>query len=96
MTNYIKSIEWARDHEGAMSFLVKLNREDPDTIERITEGLLINPRIRGKQLFNLWILAGRDMQKMAKLCDDCPNDIMEKACYSHSMIEAKELIKPYL
>lgn len=69
MSNYITAIEWANGHTGAMGFLTMLNRQDEDTIQIITDALLVATAVRGKRLHNLWVLADHDFHTLRKICE---------------------------
>ena len=52
--------------------------------------------IRGPNLYVLWSdLCDRNLSLVAKLCENCPSDILEDAC-SRQDYSGKELIKNYI
>ena len=52
--------------------------------------------IRGTNLYVLWSdLCDKDLEKVEKLCKDCPDDILEDAC-SRQDYSGQELIAEYL
>jgi hypothetical protein len=94
MGNYITALEWAKYDTGAMEFLTMLNRQDEYTINVITEKLLTLPRIRGRKLYNLWVISEHSFDRVLKLCENCPDDILTDAC-SRQDYSGKELVNQY-
>ena len=93
--NYTTAIEWANGHSGAMGFLTMLNRQDEYTIEVITEKLLVLPSVRGRNLNKLWAIANKNFEKMRKICENCPDQLIIEAC-SREDYTGREMINQYL
>jgi hypothetical protein len=82
---------------GAMTCVMGMLTGD---IENAVAGITILPKveelgIKGTDLYVLWSdLCGKDYQRMAELCKNCPNDILKDAC-SRQDYSGRELVKDY-
>jgi hypothetical protein len=82
---------------GAATFMVEFLKPDNfiNSISILTK-IERCPTIRGSNLYILWNdLAERDFNKVTKLCEKCPDNILEDAC-SRQDRSGKELISEYL
>lgn len=90
-------IEWSQGNPGALNFLMGLMR-DENLKHSIPIVILLEKAttIRGT---NLWVLysdlCGKDYAKVAQLCKDCPQAIIEDAC-SRQDYSGRELVASYL
>ena len=93
--NVINVSNLANGNPGAFSFLMELVTQHPekaisiiDTIERTS--------IVGTDLYVLWSdLCNKDMNKVEKLCKNCPNDVLIDAC-SRQDYSGIKLVSKYL
>jgi len=87
--------EWSKGNPGALTFLMSLMAE-----EGLAAGMVIIPKlenynIRGTDLYILWSdLCGRDVDRVAELISNCPQDILEDAC-SRQDYSGREMVKQY-
>jgi len=88
-------IKLSKGNPGALSCLMGLFTDN------LIAGLTILPIIEnlnivGTDLYVFWSdLCGRDYEKMVKLCNDCPGDVLKDAC-SRQDYSGKDLVKKYL
>lgn len=90
-------MQYGQGNPGAMIFLMNLIA--PENIQYclpIAVRLDQMPSLRGTNLYVLWSdLCGRNISLVAKLCESCPNDILEDAC-SRQDYSGRELVSTYL
>lgn len=90
-------MHYAKGNPGAATFLMELF--DVRNIEHcipIAVKLEQIPSLKGTNLYVLWSdLCSRDMSLVAKLCKDCPNDILKDAC-SRQDYSGRELVAEYI
>lgn len=68
----------SKGNPGALDFLIQLMQP---TVPLITVAKIEKSGIVGTDLYVLYSdLCGRDMQKVIKLVDNCPLDILKDAC----------------
>ena len=92
---YIVSL--ADGNPGAATFLVECLKTE-NFIKGISIFLKIEscPSLKGSNLYILWNdLADRDIDKVVRLCESCPNDLLEDAC-SRQDRSGKSLVSKYL
>lgn len=90
-------IQWSQGNPGAMMFLLELS-EDKNLMFAlvITFKLERCKTIRGTNLYVLHSdLCNKDLSLVAKLCANCPNDILEDAC-SRQDYSGRQLVESYL
>lgn len=88
---------YAQGNPGALNFLVELLSDDNIQFALpIALKLEAIPSLRGTNLYVLYSdLCNKDMSLVCKLCQSCPNDILEDAC-SRQDYSGRELVKEYL
>jgi len=85
-------LSMSNGNSGAMSCLTSLNPIDYNIIVPI----LKEAEIVGTDIYVLWSdLAGKDINKMSYLCENCPIDILKDAAHRQDY-SGRELVKPYL
>jgi hypothetical protein len=89
-------MKYAQGNPGALTFMMELVApENVINIIPIAIKLEEIPSLRGTNLYVLWSdLCNKDMNKVARLCKNCPNDILADAC-NRQDYSGRELIKPY-
>ena len=91
-------LQLSAGNPGAMDFLLKLTLGD---IADNIAGLTILPKIekcniKGTDIYVLYSdLCNKDIQLVAKLCKNCPDDVLKDAC-SRQDYSGRELIKQYI
>jgi len=91
-------MEMAQGNPGALQCIMDILNNDIDTS---VAGLTILPKIkkldiRGTDLYVFWSdLCNKDYQKMALLCDQCPEGILKDAC-SRQDYSGIQLVKEYI
>lgn len=91
-------IQLSNGNPGAMVFLMGMISGD---VQNSIAGITILPKIKscgikGTDLYVLWSdLCNKDYQLTAKLCRDCPDNILIDAC-SRQDYSGRELVKEYL
>ena len=89
-------ISWSKGNPGAMAFLLSLTQPENAGFGIIIISKLNELPIRGTDLYVLWSdLCGKDLVKVANLCDNCPDDVLVDAC-SRQDYSGMELIKKYI
>lgn len=91
-------IEWAGGNAGALNFLLRVfvTGNDLNLMFILKEKLEKCTTIRGTNLYVLYNdLCDSDMGNVLKLCEKCPDDILEDAC-NRQDYSGRELIKSYL
>jgi len=90
-------IKWSEGNLGALTFLMEFMMP-----ENFKKGIAIFSKleplisIRGINLYVLWSdLCDKDLEKVYKLCKNCPDDILVDAC-SRQDYSGRELISEYL
>lgn len=87
----------AQGNPGALTFLMELISPE-NTIHSLPIAVKID-RIKSLRGTNLYVLyndlCSKDMKLVAKLCEVCPDDVLEDAC-SRQDYSGRELVKPYL
>ena len=90
-------IKWSEGNPGALTFLMEFMI--PGNFKRgvaIFSKLEPLASIRGTNLYVLWSdLCDKNLEKVEKLCKNCPNDILVDAC-SRQDYSGKKLISKYL
>lgn len=88
----------ANGNPGAARFLAETQILF-DTNNPIADSIVMkitDCNLRGSALWVLYSdLCGKNMEKVGKLCQDCPNDILIDAC-SRQDYSGVDLVKPYL
>jgi hypothetical protein len=88
-----KVINLADGNPGAMAFISALMHP---SIPGKTLSTIENSGIVGADLYVLWSdLCGKDMNKVIKLVDKCPLDILKDAC-SRQDYSGRKLVAEYL
>lgn len=90
-------IEWSKGNPGALMFLMGL-MEMPNLVFGIPIITKLErcKSIRGTNLYVLFSdLCNKDYELCAKLCNKCPDSILEDAC-SRQDYSGRELVKEYL
>lgn len=89
-------MQYAQGNPGAMTFLMELFEKYLHCSIPIMMKLENCPSIKGTNLYVLWSdLCDKDMEKVCRLCETCPSDILEDAC-SRQDYSGIELVKSYL
>jgi hypothetical protein len=90
-------LEWSKGNPGAMMFLMMFLEP-----ENFVKGITILSKleeaksIRGTNLYVLWSdLCNKDLDKVEKLCKNCPVSILENAC-SRQDYSGIKLVEEYL
>jgi len=91
-------IEWSKGNPGALHFLCEVFL---NTNTDFMEAIVINnkiekcPTLRGTNLYVLYSdICDKDIKRVAFLCKNCPDDILEDAC-NRQDYSGKELIEKY-
>jgi hypothetical protein len=90
-------MHYANGNFGAKTFLTKL--QNLAQVEPKAD--LVVKKITDNDIFgtDLWVLysdlCGQDMDKVIKLCENCPNEILVDAC-SRQDYSGSDLVKSYL
>lgn len=89
-------IKLSDGNPGAMTFLMSIFAGLP-TVETLSIMYKIETcGIKGTDLYVLYSdLCNKDMSKVIKLCEKCPDDILINAC-SRQDYSGRELIKSYI
>ena len=90
-------VKWADGNPGALMFLMTLIEPENFMVAvPIVTQLKKLKSIRGTNLYVLYSdLCNKDLNKVEKLCNDCPAKILEDAC-SRQDYSGKKLIAQYL
>jgi hypothetical protein len=90
-------IEWAKGNPGALVFLMEFLKPENAVLGIVIISKLDQLKsIRGTNLYVLWSdLCNKDLNKVEKLCKNCPDTILEDAC-SRQDYSGIELIEEYL
>jgi hypothetical protein len=90
-------MEWSQGNFGALNFFLDLIKpHNSDLKEFILSKLEECLSIRGTNLYVLYSdLCDREMERVKKLLENCPKDILEEAC-SRQDYSGQELVKEYL
>ncbi len=90
-------IQWSQGNPGAMSFLMELYKDGNELLSLLILLKLEECKtIRGTNLYVLYSdLCNKDLSLVAKLCKNCPINILEDAC-SRQDYSSRELVKQYL
>lgn len=88
-------MKYSQGNPGAVQFLMEMINDLEHAVV-IAIKLEAIPSLKGTNLYVLWSdLCNKDMSLVAKLCKDCPNDILADAC-SRQDYSGRKLVKPYL
>jgi len=87
-------VNLSQGNPGAMTFLMDLaNNVDGNSV--VIFSTLQKTSIRGTDIYVLWSdLCNKDRNKVAKLCNDCPESVLIDAC-SRQDYSGIELVKDY-
>jgi hypothetical protein len=89
-------MNYAKGNPVAMTFLMELF--SPENLKYsipIAIKLEQVPSLKGTNLYVLWSdLCNKNMELVSKLCENCPNDILDDAC-SRQDYSGRDLVKDY-
>jgi hypothetical protein len=90
-------MKYANGNPGAMQFLMDLfSDENIQYSIPIAIKMEEIPSLKGTNLYVLWSdLCNKDIEKVSKLCQNCPNDILEDAC-NRQDYSGKKLVAEYM
>ncbi len=92
----VKIVNWSKGNPGALSFLISVTNSSEIIQKIITKKLDQISSLRGTNIYVLWNdLCEKNMDKVKKLCENCPNDILMEAC-NRQDYSGVSLIKKYL
>lgn len=93
----LEIMKYAKGNPGALTFLMELMKPEHMTTALVVMNKLDQiESLRGTNLYVLWSdLCTKDMIKVAKLCEHCPNDVLEDAC-SRQDYSGRALVAQYL
>lgn len=97
MNQLIQIIKWSQGNPGATAFLKEI-METKNALQTSQMFLKLEEAksIRGTNLYVLWSdLCQKDLEKVEKLLQNCPLDILENAC-SRQDYSGRELVSEYL
>lgn len=95
MANY-NLMDLSKGNPGALNCLVQLTHPILEDISGVVMKKIIDCKIVGTDIYVMWSdICGKNFLKMAKLCKDCPDDILIDAC-SRQDYSGRELVAEYL
>lgn len=88
-------MEWSEGNPGALTFLMSLMADEGLAAAMVIIPILEKYNIRGTDLYILWSdLCGKDVDRVAELISNCPQDILEDAC-SRQDYSGRALVAEY-
>lgn len=89
-------IELSAGNPGAVNALMNLKLSGTAEARKILDIIESIPTLRGTNVYVLFSdLGGNDVNRVYRLCTECPADILEDAC-SRQDYSGRQLVEPYL